>query len=571
MAAPLDLTICDPRARVIALEHGLWITSGLDEPAAQRLEKSPCGDVAAALCRHQGDATIIGVGLAGGVPNALSAWRGLTSGHDVFYRITPDGRVAVSDHFRNILSGVPPAERGPDDHVLCDHFLFRTVPGENTFCRSVKRIARGGTIHIDFAGCRIGKGRFDRVEADPVPGTLEDHLERLDQALESVLARWRAAPRVAALFSGGVDSTLMQSYLDGSVPALFYELPWYSEAFESNYVARAADLLGISVEKHPVELERYLDILEAAIDATALPPPHLQLTLYPSLLRLPYETFLFGEQADALFGIELRRARLASPFTSSTGRGLLKIAGSLLTPRARRFAQIREAAARLAEPLHSLDGYAAQFGTYTDRPLLNAVFGESEVRSRLGARLDEALAVLPPTSAGSGFYQHVELAQMIDYLCEDILASFRHLAHAFGRSLVTPFTTRPLLDAAWSIPAKQRYLSGLEPKHLLKRLLQRRVPGYPVKQRKGYTHVPFNDLDLHGPLSTVWQHYDVPEPFAGAHRAALIETPSQMTWNAITLAIWQARVQSNPHLLPVPGSRAFRFDSESLVPAQRDV
>jgi asparagine synthase (glutamine-hydrolysing) len=567
------LTFANPGARVVRREHALWIASGLDEQAVTSL--GPEGDsrsgVEAALCRRYGDASIVRVDLSRGTAARIAAWKGLTAGYDVFYRAGPGRQVVVADHFRNILSEVPVAERAPADEVLCDHFLFRTVPGENTLCRSVKRLGRGETLLIDLRSGSLRKERFDHVEGVPRPGRLSDYLARIDAALESVLEPCRGTPDAATLFSGGVDSTLIQTYLGSSVPAICYELPFYAEGFEAPYARRAADLLGIELEQHGVDLADYLKLLEGAIDAAAMPPPHLQLALYQSLMGLNRKWLIVGEQADALFGIELRRARLAAPFASAAGCAVLKVAASLPSGRAHRLRRIRDAAGRLAQPPYSLDGYGALFGTYTDWPLLEAMFGQRQVRERLQARLDVACALQQTAAPRSRFYRHVELAQMVDYLCEDIMMCFRHLAHAFGRTLTSPFTTRALLDTALSIPAEHRYLSRLESKHLLKRLLQRRLPAYPVNQQKGYMHLPFADMYRHGPLSPVWRHYAVPDIFEGEHRDRLIETPTQMTWNAITLAIWQDRVQKNPNLQAVPGSRSFIWELLGPVAVHSDV
>jgi asparagine synthetase B (glutamine-hydrolysing) len=48
-----------------------------------------------------------------------------------------------------------------------------------------------------------------------------------------VLARQGREPRVAALFSGGIDSTLIHTYLPPTVPALYHELPSHAVGFGS--------------------------------------------------------------------------------------------------------------------------------------------------------------------------------------------------------------------------------------------------------------------------------------------------------------------------------------------------
>lgn len=110
-------------------------------------------------------------------------------------------------------------------------------------------------------------------------------------------------------------------------------------------------------------------------------------------------------------------------------------------------------------------------------------------------------------------------------------------------------------------------LKGLETKYLLKRLLQRRLPAYPVGQRKGYGALQFPDLYPNGPLAEVWERYPVPEAFATEPDRSLLDVPSQATWNLIALAVWKQRIQQNPALEAVAGSRRFDWQLDRELAA----
>ena len=558
------LLIANPDVRIVENREAVWAAAGLDNEGYRRLQDSVGSEpeLEADLCRQHGDASIIKVERADGRAHSITAWKGMTSCHEVFYRVRPDGEIIISDHFRCILSLIPIAERTPSPAALCDHFLFRTVPADNTFCESVKRLGRGEMLVITPAAATAKKMLFDRIENLVRPGSLKDYLDRIDAALENALSPFRTDTGVAVLFSGGIDSTLLQTYLTGSAPPVCYVLPHYAHGFEADYASRAARLLGLELETHGVETADYLERLEGAITAAGMPPPHLQLAFYQTLFGLGHQRFIIGEQADAVFGIGMRKARFASYFISPLGQMALRQANPIAIGSAAKWLRLlRETASRLKEAPDSIDGHGGQFGIYTDWSLVEAVFGQDFVRDRLEARMAimrDRLTVAAP--APEPFLRHLEAAQMVDFLCEDIMMCFRHLAHAFGKTVFSPFMTRDVFESALTIPVRDRYVRGFEGKYLPKRLLIRRLPGYPVGQRKGYTHVPFVDIYRPGPLSEVWRRYDVPDLFQGEHRDRLVDHPTQMTWNAITLAIWQEKVQRDAQLQPVAGTKSLSWE-----------
>jgi hypothetical protein len=89
-------------------------------------------------------------------------------------------------------------------------------------------------------------------------------------------------------------------------------------------------------------------------------------------------------------------------------------------------------------------------------------------------------------------------------------------------------------------------------------MLSQRLPDYPVNQRKNATGLPFERFYRDGPLKGIWDRYEVPEFFPAASRAAMIDTPSPVTWYAISHAIWSERVERNADLTPLPATAEYR-------------
>ena len=106
------------------------------------------------------------------------------------------------------------------------------------------------------------------------------------------------------------------------------------------------------------------------------------------------------------------------------------------------------------------------------------------------------------------------------------------------------------------MPARKRYYKGFTGKWMLKELLTRRVNGYQVNKRKLATGLPFERYFEAGPLTGVWDQYEIPAVIPEELRSGVRTSPSPLTWKAITHAIWERRVLSNHHLEPHPAAIA---------------
>ena len=127
------------------------------------------------------------------------------------------------------------------------------------------------------------------------------------------------------------------------------------------------------------------------------------------------------------------------------------------------------------------------------------------------------------------------------------------LAQGRGKMLHAPFAGKAVSKAPLSVPALLRYIKGLRSKHVLKSLLGRRLPGYPIDTLKGGGGLPLERFVLSGPLHRFLQRYSVPDFLANYDVDRLFQEPNWFTWNVITYAIWYKRVVRNPAVSPTPG------------------
>jgi hypothetical protein len=132
---------------------------------------------------------------------------------------------------------------------------------------------------------------------------------------------------------------------------------------------------------------------------------------------------------------------------------------------------------------------------------------------------------------------------------------------AHGKSLVIPFLARPGVSSAMQVPVSRRYIKRLQSKYLLKSLLHKRLPKYPAYQRKGATLLPFAEFYTAGPLSRVWERFQMPDWCEGQARDRLLNVPDNMAKSTVTWAIWEQSVLRNPILKLIDGtSDYFRAD-----------
>jgi asparagine synthase (glutamine-hydrolysing) len=555
----LQVDIVDPDVVVIEKPDAIWLllAAGGSQRTEPVVEEFWDSDAAESFCRQQGDAAVIGITREGCIPHCVEIWRGVTGGYEVFFLQRPDGKLWISDHFRSLLAQVPVGERSISEDAVLDHFLYRTVSGTLTYCSQVQRSAQGERTTIDCRNGSVRRRIFDRLEGDPSKASIEDYVEGIDKALATVLDPLRQSKKIATMFSGGVDSTLLQTYLRPDVPALNLVFDSAGLSGEDAYARHAAELLGVEMERVLVRATDFRQHLETAVSAIGMPPHFLQWVVENQVFTTGYERFITGDRADILFGglggLNGGLARyFASPFAA---QGWLLAARCLPGNTMRHWRHNCLFAERMCRDPLSPYGYGSLHRTFSDLPLIEKVFGRNRVRERLEVRLayvTERCALLGPKA--SRFDRHREVCTMVDFLCEESLMLLRQLALASGKALYSPFVHRVVVDSALAVPSPERPSRGLRTKHLLKDLLRKRLPAYPVDQKKYFLDIPFAEHFHTGSLSGIWQDYTVPEMFEGEVRARLTAESSQTTWNAITFAVFQETVLRNPNLAAAPAT-----------------
>jgi asparagine synthetase B (glutamine-hydrolysing) len=369
-----------------------------------------------------------------------------------------------------------------------------------------------------------------------------------------------------------VDSTLIHTYLGPKTAALnlTVDVKDAYSTMEAEYAESAASSLGVTLQRQEVRQSEFLRDLELATENAATP---IQIGLIAVLARAfsnDYEKYISGWNAEPLFGIAGRFKRVASLFANPLLLWCLELSSRAIARKdlsrrivwRERLEQLLPAARQMSFDPESMLGFGARTGTFTEFDVAEMIFGEEAISRRLEKRFEymtERVALTAPR--GNKFLRHLEISSWIDFFkCADNASQIRHLGMASKKSILFPYSSGNVLRSALSIPVGERYIQGFKDKYVLKRLLKRRLTSYPIDQRKGATRLaPFPRYYRTGPLSQIWDDYEVPEFIQGEAKNRLLSSPLNITYSAASYAIWKRRVLENQDLEPLPPEQIYQW------------
>jgi hypothetical protein len=282
-----------------------------------------------------------------------------------------------------------------------------------------------------------------------------------------------------------------------------------------------------------------------------------------------YRKYISGWHADSLFGHSARFNQVASLFANPLALWCLELSAPAIARKnvarrniwRERLDQLLPAARQLSADPVSMLGLGARAETYTNFDVAEMIFGKEAIYRRLEKRLEYVIERIEPTPGqGNRLERHLEINSWVDSLCRDFAQQLRHLGIASKKSVVFPYVSGNVIRSALRIPAGERYLRRFEGKYVLKSLLERRLPSYPKGQRKGATALaPFPRYRTAGPLSQIWDSYEVPDFIQGDALNRILSSPLEMTYSAISYAIWRRRVLENRYLEPLPSEHSYEW------------
>ncbi|MXR19583.1 asparagine synthase-related protein [Halobacterium bonnevillei] len=382
----------DPKTVAFEGAYGTWLVSGVATNRIRDLVVNADGlrAVRDELAAQVEDAIVVFVS-ATDEGGRLAAFRSVTSSRDVFYLEASDGTIVLTDHYRNAVSQLDPADRTVDRNAVVDHLLFGSPVEPSTFVVEIGRLGRGECMHwngVDREWTRTLVDRLDTVERY----SQREAVGELDDALANVV-RVGVRPDARSMLSGGVDSTLLASYRrDSPRPVqVTVDAPEYQPGVDAG--REAADLLDASRDVVSLSGSAFLDYLESTVDALGLPPRYKQTVLVSAGLQsLDPGQYVDGQGSDPLFGLPgVKAARIAdwtAPLLESSvvSRAADAAPGDVTDV----YDALATRRRQLARPVANPKSFAQTLAADVDPDAVAEIFDPQVVRDRARRRVEYA-------------------------------------------------------------------------------------------------------------------------------------------------------------------------------------
>jgi hypothetical protein len=570
----LRIQIADLNVQLVQSAHRSLIGIGtFREPLGQVLERLDNGaseSTLEKLLSDVDDANLIHVIHPGGHADRVVAYRSILSNRDLYYFDLHDSVLLITDSFRNVLANIPVAEREINERAISDLVLFRTTPPDETYLIGLGRLGHGVRREWDSAGAR--ESIVDRL--GPSGSSEPFGPQEIENFIRELINEAPLGESKVNLLSGGVDSTLLQTYLSEDFPSVSIGVDSAEFADEVGYARRAVSLLNNPHREIIVPEVEYLDVVSDAIESCCLPPHHVQVMVPDTVMRdTDYRDYLSAEFADITFGLPnvprhefTHRLRGVGILLSTIGADAW-LPGELGAKAGRLVAFGRS----IRAPVDSWEALGASASTFTEMDRAKMLLGETEVRNRIERRAGYVAARFSnENSPAAPLYRHIEFSHVVSLLCEETIVLWRQMAMARGKSLQTPFASNRLFGRALDIPVEQRYARKGEAKFLLKGLLARRLPGFDVgiPKRGG---LPIERWFESGPFRHGFETYGRPDFLSEQEFSELNRSGGWLRWTLLTYVIWKKLCIMNPSISLCPETQVFEYmDGAVPVPPETD-
>ena len=371
------MLVSESAGHYVETDSAQWVLYGSNvKTIARRIDSdSRFETIIRLLSAQPGEHSLIGVDTDH--DPTVHAYRGIASSFDVYYCKRPsDGTMIVGDHFRNVLSELSVDERIVPESVAGDHLLFGTRP-RDTYVEAIDRLGHGESLtwpvdsepNTELVETLSATERITPSEAK----------RRLDTHFADRLSTAAFDGPVATMLSGGVDSTLLHSYLDTDVSvSAAFDSPEFAN--EVAYAERASEVLGSDHELVAFDERTFRDRVEATTLATGHPLQHLQTTLvHAAIAETDHRSYVNGEFADSIFGTGNAALAYLARYTGRLTAVLPNVVSEI--------GELKRTARQLHYPATHPSGLAMGFSTHADENRIANVLGKDAVQERKNGRL----------------------------------------------------------------------------------------------------------------------------------------------------------------------------------------
>ncbi len=452
-----------------------------------------------------------------GMPSSIELERPAHSYFPVYFHVSPSGDVVISDTMGFLHDLARREEVGLNTSAQLDHLLFGRPPGVGLLS-ALEVVDHGERVYLQSDGERwniVSRNRYDAFyhNNDVYWRESIDYIStRLQQAVRSLSPKY-------LLFSGGVDSTLLKTILGSNIELLSGRLPEKEFAEEVEQAARAAAHFDADHRYVDVDHDDFVDYLVEITRRTGLPCPAMQHVLQTRVAAHADGSVCYGELGDGTFGLPLIAAPGLENWVSRT----------VLEP------------AAAASRKFSLASTRDQDQCFDQR--LEEIYGPTDEAHLRRSRRARQLVQWSPTLKGSDrrWEQFLTYGHLIDFLTVGCVKYVRDFASSQAVTVHTPFTARALIDSFHRCDPATRYRDADQTKPVLKALLSKNLPEYPVNRSKLASGLPRTWYFTEGPLREIFQRFPPPSPMDDAVARAIEKprwTNSWILWPTLSYSVW---------------------------------
>jgi asparagine synthase (glutamine-hydrolysing) len=415
----------------------------------------------------------------------------------LFYSITRDFVVWGSEIKAILASDL--VDVSLDPLGVTEFLTWEYVPGSGTLYREVRKLPPGALLVMERDGSVRGPTEYWDIPLQPESKDIgeDEWLARLADSLDFGVRRQLVSDvPLGAFLSGGVDSSLVVSAMDGaSTFSIGFDDPTYNELNYSNKVARHLGSRHVTrvLEPHVADL---FETLMYHMD-----DPIGDFSIFPTFLvsRLARESVtvcLSGDGGDELFGgyetYVAQQMAQRYEFVPSAGRKLISSLAEGLRPSAKKKGLINKIK-RFVEGT----GYPETLGHARWRIFLSDALRNSLFTEEFSSQLEgfEPGQHILDLSARAGACSSMTRALYVDaksYLPDNCLVKVDRMSMAESLEVRVPFLDIDLVNLAFSIPDNLK-VKGRETKYLLKKLAAKRIPNECVYRPKEGFSIPIKN------------------------------------------------------------------------------
>jgi asparagine synthase (glutamine-hydrolysing) len=407
-----------------------------------------------------------------------------------------DGRRLVFASEPKAILAVPDLDRRPDVGALADYLVHQYVPAPATAWRGIRKLGPGETLTFEAGRLRIG-GWWDLEPTPDGDGPTADEAARsvLRHLDDAVVAHLMADVPIGVFLSGGIDSGAVAAAVAAAVSArstepataftVGFDVEAHSELVEAAEVAAG---LGLPHETRrvrnddvPAALDRMVAMYDEPFgDGSAVPTRRVS-----ELARGTVKVALSGDGGDEVFGGYGRYARWVRSLRLDAAPARVRrlVAGAARSIPSGRLAVLEEAD---RDPLERY----ARLATLFTPAQLHAVAGPA-LRDVLDDGHDPLAHLRRWWRPDLDPITRVQYLDLKTYLPDDILTKVDRAAMSVGLELRPPLLDHRLVEYVLSLPSGVR-LPGREPKGLLKRAMEGRLPRQVLERRKKGFSAPWD-------------------------------------------------------------------------------